>query len=83
MTYSEIIGAVGVTLLLLAYLLNVTKVISADRPVYAVINFIGAALACYSSFLIRFIPFVILEGVWAVVSLLPLFRMLRSKPSNQ
>lgn len=32
------------------------------------LNFVGAALACYSSYLISFMPFVVLEGVWAIVA---------------
>ncbi len=76
MTSSETIGAVGVTLLLLAYLLNVLKVIKPESVAYSLMNFVGAAMACYSSWLIRFIPFVILEGVWAIVSLIPIIRLL-------
>ncbi len=80
MTMSETIGAIGVTLLLLAYLLNVLKVITPDRISYSLLNIIGAGLACYSSWLISFYPFVVLEGVWALVSLIPLIKRATSNP---
>ncbi len=69
------VGAVGVGLLLLAYLLNLIKRISQDSKLYAILNIVGAGLACYSSYLISFVPFVVLEGVWFVVSLVALIRL--------
>ena len=65
---ANLFGFVGVALLLAAFLFNVMKVMSADGYPYAGLNFVGASLACYSSWLIAFMPFVILEGVWALVA---------------
>ena len=62
------IGFAGVALLLLAFLLNLFKRMRADGYPYTTLNFAGAALACYSSYLISFMPFVVLEGVWALVA---------------
>jgi hypothetical protein len=62
------IGSIGVTLLLVAFLLNVVRILRADGYPYIVLNLVGAALACYSSYLIAFMPFVVLEGTWAVVA---------------
>jgi hypothetical protein len=42
------------------------------------LNFVGASLACYSSYLISFMPFVVLEGVWALVALAAITRTLLS-----
>ena len=77
MDFATVIGSIGVTLLLLAFLLNVLRLMSADGYPYAVLNFFGAALACYSSWLIAFMPFVVLEGVWALVAAFALVRKLR------
>jgi hypothetical protein len=68
MDAANLIGFIGVALLLAAFLLNVLKLMSADGYPYAGLNFVGAALACYSSWLIAFMPFVVLEGVWALVA---------------
>lgn len=74
MDAANLVGFVGVALLLAAFLLNVLRLMSADGYPYAGLNFVGAALACYSSWLIAFIPFVVLEGVWALVAAFALVR---------
>jgi hypothetical protein len=70
------IGFVGVALLLAAFLANLFHLLRADGHAYMGLNFAGAALACYSSWLIGFMPFVLLEGVWAVVALAGIVRLL-------
>lgn len=65
---ANLVGTIGVALLLGAFLLNLLKRMSADGYAYSALNLAGAALACYSSYLIDFIPFVVLEGVWAVAA---------------
>ena len=68
------IGFVGVSLLLAAFFSNLFRLIRAEALVYIALNLIGAALACYSSFLIGFMPFVLLEGCWAIVAAVALLR---------
>jgi len=51
MTTTDLIGTVGVTLLLLAYFLNLFNIIQKDNHPYIWMNFAGAGLACYASFL--------------------------------
>jgi len=69
MSYSSIIGSIGVTLLLAAFFLNLFRYISQDSRLYLFLNIIGAGLSCYASILILYWPFVILEGCWTVVAL--------------
>ena len=64
----------GVTLLLLAFLLSLMKRMRMDGYPYATLNCVGAALACYSSWLVSFMPFVVLEGVWALAAAFALGR---------
>ena len=45
MDAATLIGSIGVALLLLAFLLNVLRVMSADGYRYALLNFAGSALA--------------------------------------
>ena len=80
--FPTIVGSVGVGLLLLAYLLNLIKRVSQDSRFYATLNILGAGLACYSSYLISFIPFIILEGVWFVVSVIALIKLFGVPPSG-
>jgi hypothetical protein len=71
MSYSSIVGTVGVTLLLAAFFLHLFGFLSQGR-LYILLNIIGAGLSCYASVLIRYWPFVVLEGCWAVVSFMAL-----------
>ena len=64
---ATVIGFIGVALLLVAFLLNLFRYVRAEGFSYSLLNFVGAALAGYSSYLISFMPFVVLEGVWAAV----------------
>jgi hypothetical protein len=73
-SHATLIGSLGVALLLIAFLANVLERLRADSGLYTGLNFTGAALACYSSYLIDFMPFVVLEGVWALVALWAIVR---------
>ncbi len=48
--------------------------LSTESYPYTALNFAGASLAGYASYLIGFVPFVILEGTWAVVAAVALVR---------
>ena len=75
----EILGSVGVALLLLAFLVNLLKKWSQDSLPYILLNTIGAGLACASSVLIHFFPFIILEGTWMLVSLFALAKYFKQR----
>ena len=77
MNFSEIMGSLGVAILLLAFVLNMLKIIKTESLSYLLLNFTGAAIACFASWLIPYFPFVILEGVWAAVSLVSLVKFIR------
>jgi hypothetical protein len=77
MNYSELMGSLGVTILLVAFVLNMLKIIKTESLTYPLLNFAGAGIACFASYLIPYFPFVILEGVWAIISLLSLLKFLR------
>ena len=77
MNYNEIIGTIGVGLILIAYYLDTTVIITKNGKLFYVMNMIGAALACYASWLIGFMPFVILEGAWTLVSIYGLMKTMK------
>jgi uncharacterized protein with PQ loop repeat len=77
MSFSEIMGSLGVAILLLAFVLNMLKIIKTESLSYLLLNLVGAGIACFASWLIPYFPFVILEGVWAVVSLVSLVKYLK------
>ena len=75
--HPEAIGFVGVTLLLVAFFLNLFRLLKAHSNAYLALNLIGASLACASSYLIDFLPFVLLEGTWAIVAGVALLRKIQ------
>jgi hypothetical protein len=77
MKTSDIIASAGVIILLIAFLLNLFNKLSSDSKTYKLMNFIGAATCGYSSYLIGFYPFVVLESIWGIVALISLFRVPR------
>jgi hypothetical protein len=77
MTAGELTGTIGVTLLLLAFALNLAGRLGSSSKSYLLLNILGAALAGLSSYLIAFWPFVVLEGVWAVSSFVALVKSFR------
>jgi len=79
MTYNDLIGTLGVGLILLAYFLNTARLIPQDKKLFYTMNIIGAALACYASLLINYWPFVILEGTWTLVSIYGLMKTMKIK----
>jgi hypothetical protein len=69
MNFADLLGSIGVTILLVAFALNLRKLIETDGIVYLLLNFCGAGLSCSASVLIHYYPFVVLEAVWTLVSL--------------
>jgi hypothetical protein len=76
MHYNDIIGTIGVGLILVAYFCNTFNLLEEGKAFFA-LNAAGAALACYASWLIDYWPFVVLEAVWCVVSVAGLVRVWR------
>lgn len=66
---NEAIGSVGVFLLLAAYFMNQYGFVRHESRVYQAMNALGAGLSAYASYLIEFVPFVVLESTWMLVSL--------------
>ena len=79
MAANDIIGTAGVGLILTAYFMGTFKMIDKDRAFYFLLNTMGAAVACYASWLINYFPFVILEAVWAIVSVIGLLNVLKKR----
>ncbi len=79
MTYNYLIGTIGVAVILVAYFLNTERLIPVNGKFFYVLNAIGAAMACYASFLISYLPFVILEGAWTLISIYGLMRTMKIK----
>ena len=68
MTQTDWTGFIGVTILLIAYFFNLRDIIKKDSLTYLLLNLVGAGVACFASILLKYLPFIILEGCWTLVS---------------
>lgn len=82
MHYNDIIGTIGVGLILLAYCCNTFSFIQKDGRLFFAMNIVGAGLACYASVLINYVPFMILEAVWCLVSVAGFIKLIYNKPTH-
>ncbi len=74
MSLSDLLASAGVSLLLIAFYLNLKKLMPTENKWYSSLNLTGAALCGYSSYLIQFYPFVFLNSIWAIVAIIALFK---------
>jgi hypothetical protein len=79
MNYIDWIGFFGVFLILLAYFFNTIGKVKSNNLIFIVLNLIGAIMACLASILLNYIPFIILESTWAIISLVALFKQILKK----
>jgi len=81
MTITDWTGFIGVAILLIAFFLNLKDIISKESFTYLLLNFSGAAVACLASVLLKYLPFIILEGCWAIVSAIGLVYYFKKQSS--
>ncbi len=82
MTRIDWLGTVGVFLILLAYMLNIINALKKDSYSYILMNIAGAGLACLASVMLDYLPFIILEAAWTLVSLAALIRLSIGRGTN-
>ena len=79
MNTEDWIGFIGVFQILLAYILNIIGKLKNNDLTFILLNVIGASMACLASILIMYLPFIILEGVWTIASLITLLKYKKIK----
>lgn len=77
-----VIGVLGAGLLLVAFVLNQFRMLDRESLTYDALNFVGGALLVWYAILLQSIPFLVLEGVWAIVSLRDVLLRLARKGEN-
>jgi hypothetical protein len=76
MNLTDWTGFAGVSLLLLAFFLQLRNIIQKESISYLALNTIGAGLACLASVMLAYVPFIVLEGCWTLVSAFGLLQTL-------
>jgi hypothetical protein len=79
MNLTDCIGFIGVTILLVAFFLNLIGKMESESFVYLTMNFVGAVIACLASSLLKYVPFIILEASWTLVSAFGLYKYFSKK----
>ena len=74
---TDVVGMVGVVLVLVAYQLLQTGKLPADKPTYYWINLSGSVLILFSLFFTWNLASVIIEIAWIVISVLGIVRTSR------
>jgi hypothetical protein len=80
---NQLIQVCGSLLVLAAFALTQRGVLDQKSRPYLVMNVVGAAILALQGLLLRQWGFLLLEGVWALVSLLSLIGTLRRQPTSQ
>ncbi len=71
------LGIVGVSLILIAFGLTLTKRWSSDMPIYLVVNIIGCTLTTTYDILRGVSPFVVLQITWGIFAIIKLISVLK------
>ena len=74
----QLLSLAGATLILLAYVANQRGVLGPGNPTYNLMNLGGALLLLWVAVVDWRWGFILLEAVWALVSIPPLFRRSRA-----
>ena len=75
-----IIGSVGVALLLIAFVLNLMRVVTERGSIYLLMNLIGSLMAAWYAWVGGSIPFVVLELTWGIAALVRLVTGTKKNP---
>lgn len=69
MDQTTLIGTTGAFLILVAFVMNQLNKWRSDWLVYDAVNLVGSAFLVLYAYILKSYPFLVLNGVWALVSL--------------
>ena len=75
MSLTNWIATAGVTILLIAFFLNIAGKLSAKDKRYASLNLLGGVLSAYASWLASIYPFVALNIIWSFTAFIYLIKV--------
>ena len=78
----DILGTVGVGLIVLTYILLQTERLRSEQLAYSMMNGVGAALILVSLWYSPNLPSVVVESFWLVISVYGIARYIGRKPDR-
>jgi hypothetical protein len=82
MTVFDLIGLVGVSFIVVAYILLQADKLSSSNPWFSVVNAIGSGLVLVSLWFEFNLSAAVVEGFWLIVSLFGLWRSRRGRNAS-
>lgn len=79
----NLFGAFGALLILIAFIMNQLHKWKDEYLIYDLFNFIGSLILIVYAILLRSYPFLILNGVWAAVSMRDIFKDLQRNSGRE
>ncbi len=83
MSTVQLVAALGSLLILLAYAANQLRLLGTQNLSYSVLNLVGSGILTVVAVLESQWGFLLLEGVWALVSLLAVGRVVASRKRSE
>lgn len=81
-TIANIIGIIGVTLIVIAYFLNQSGKMASDSMPFPTLNLIGAVLILVSLWWSWNLPSFIMECIWIAISAVGIVRIVKQKKAR-
>ena len=72
---SDVIGLIGVTLMLIAYFMINTHKMTVKQLSYQLLNFVGAGLVLFSLYFNWNMSAVVIEIVWMLISVMGMYKI--------
>jgi hypothetical protein len=82
-SWPNVLGFIGVLLVLVAYSLQQMRRIDGNGLLYPLVNLIGAILILISLIYKPNMPAIVMEAAWALVSVIGIFFALRAKQKTK
>lgn len=76
------IGIIGSSSILISFFLDLFDIIKETSKFYLGLNIFGSLFLCYYAYLESVLPFLILNSVWAVVSVFKLIKVEKQRFKN-
>jgi predicted tellurium resistance membrane protein TerC len=79
----DIVGIIGVSLVVFAYFLIQTEKVTVKEAKYSLLNMIGSSLIIVSLFVNFNLPSLIIESFWVLISLIGIIRYYRKSMNSK